>query len=138
MNNHFKRITAIAASFVMMGTVAMGASASYNQTNINPYQRIYYSGSNTTNNNYTAYTSGTNLTSSKRYMAVKVKIYNKSKKKIDGKISKGITAVNVYRQCYACANTSNIGYIEHESVIRKTSSSGSVIVDKFNRIITSL
>lgn len=117
-----KRITAMAASLMMMGTMAMGASAI---TVTNNYNKLYYSGSETKTNYYVTYSKGTNLTAKKRYLYVSSIIMKRSGSSysvLTENHSEGVAKANTSRSCYANLGASNVARSYHRSILRNSTS----------------
>lgn len=134
MNNHFKRITAIAASFVMMGTVAMGASA-FNDTATNKYNKLYYSGSETKTNYFVTYSKGTNLVSKSKYLYVSSIIMDRSGSVLTSNKSEGVAKTNTSRSCYANLGDSGAYQSYHRSIIKNSTSPTDTTLNVLHRYV---
>ncbi len=124
MRKFLKRITAIIVSVILIGSFSISAFGTYNKTFSDSYQKFYYSGGETTTNNYTAYSQGKNVTSKKRRMVVIARIFSKTGS-IAANNSSGKTAAGIYRECYAIGSTNQIYYAYHASTIYKGTSASS-------------
>ena len=134
MNNHFKKITAIAASLMMMGTVAMGASAEYG-TESNKYNKLYYSASETKTNYFVTYSKGTNLTSKKRYLYVSSIIMDRSGSVLTSNKSEGVAKTNTSRSCYANLGDSGVYQSYHRSILKKSTSPTATTLTVLHRYV---
>lgn len=131
MKIFIKKFTAIAASFVMMGTVAMGASA-VNGTVSNKYNKLYYSGSETKTNYFVTYSKGTNLTSKSRYLFVSSIIMKKSGTSysvLTSNKSEGVAKTNTSRSCYANLGDSSVARSYHRSILKNSTSPTDTTLD---------
>lgn len=124
MKFYVKNFSAIAVSLMMIGTVAMGASA-FNDTATNKYNKLYYSGSETKTNYFVTYSKGTNLTSKSRYLFVSSIIMKKlgtSYSVLTSNKSEGVAKTNTSRSCYANLGDSSVARSYHRSILRDSTS----------------
>lgn len=129
-----KRITAMAASLMMMGTMAMSASA-LNGTISNKYNKLYYSGSETKTNYFVTYSKGTNLTSKSRYIYVSSIVFDRSNKVLTSNKSEGVAKTKTSRSCYANLGDSSVYQSYHRSIIKKSTSPTDTTLDVQSRYV---
>lgn len=135
MKRIIKRIAAMSAVVMMMSTMAMGASAA---TVTNSYNKLVYSGSETTTSNYVTYSKGTNLTSKKRYLYVSSIIMKKSGSSysvLTENHSEGVSKANTSRECYATIGSSNVARSYHRSILRNSTSPTDTTLNQIARNI---
>lgn len=129
-----KRIAAMAASLMMMCTMAMGASAE-NGTVSNKYNKLYYSGSETKTNYFVTYSKGTNLTSKSRYLYVSSIILDRSGKVLASNKSEGAAKTKTSRDCYANLGDSSVYQSYHRSIIKNSTSPTDTTLDVQSRYV---
>lgn len=134
MKIYVKNFSAIAVSLMMMGTVAMGASA-FNDTATNKYNKLYYSGSETKTNYFVTYSKGTNLVSKSKYLYVSSIIMDRSGSVLTSNKSEGVAKTNTSRSCYANLGDSGAYQSYHRSIIKNSTSPTDTTLNVLHRYV---